>query len=191
MFDRIRIIKSIHIYVSIVTFIILLLFSLYHKHLNLSEISLSKLGINKDGWIWNIGLLFISILLFFNIRINISRFISSKTINTLNYLLSINLGLTAIINMNYAIHNLVAVLYFVFTSLIIFIFGLKLHKTNFRIAQLSLFISILSAILPMISFTIFRTLGFPELVHIILLFSWLLILHNDSRVIDLIKKIGL
>ena len=187
---KIKIIKSIHLYVSIIIFLLLLSFSLYNKHLNITEISLSKLGINQDGWIWNSGLLIICGLLYFKIKHSVEKFIISNTLQIINKFLIICLVLTALINMNYHLHDFVALAYFLGTSSLIFLFGIKIHKTNFRIGQLSLFIAILSALIPSLSFPLIKTLAMPETIHISLLFLWLIILEHDDYVINIIKKLG-
>ena len=178
-------------YFSIVIFCILLLYSLYNKHLNISEISLSRLGINKDGYIWNGGLIFISFLLYFKIKNSVRKFLKSKVLFNINKFLITCLILTAIINMDYALHNFVALFYFIGVSLLIFVFGVKMHKINFRLGQLSLFIAILSTLIPSISFPIIKTLAIPEIIHASLLFLWLIILEHDDYAINIIKKIGL
>ena len=93
--------------------------------------------------------------------------------------------------MNYALHNFVAFSYFIATSILIFLFGIKIHKANFRIGQLSLFMGIISTILPYISMKFINTLAIPETIHIVSLFVWLIILEHDKEVINLIKKVGL
>lgn len=93
--------------------------------------------------------------------------------------------------MNYMLHNFVAYSYFLSTSLLMFIFGVKLHKTNFRIAQTSLVIAMTSILLPSISIPIVQTLAIPETLHIMILFGWLTVLEHDDIVINLLKKIGL
>ena len=189
--NKIKILKSIHLYLSIIIFSILLLYSLYNKQLNITEISLSRLGINKDGWIWNSGLIVIAFLLYFKIKYSVEKFIHSKTLQYINKFLILNLILTAAVNMNYALHNFVAFSYFIATSILIFLFGIKIHKANFRIGQLSLFMGIISTILPYISMKFINTLAIPETIHIVSLFVWLIILEHDKEVINLIKKVGL
>lgn len=188
--SKIKKIKFIHLYLSIISFLTLLLFSLYNKHLNITEISLSKLGINEDGWIWNTGLLIIAFLLYFKIKHSVEKFLICTTLQTLNKILVSCLILTALINMNYHLHDFVAFAYFLGTSILIFYFGMKIHKTHFRIGQLSLFIGILSTIIPSLSFPIIGTLAIPETLHITLLFIWLIILEHDDYIINLIKKLG-
>jgi hypothetical membrane protein len=188
--NRIKILKRIHLYVSIVVFSILLLFSLHNKQLNISEISLSRLGINRDGWIWNTGLIFVAILLYYKIKHSIEKFIVSKTLYRINIFLILNLILTAAINMTYSLHNIVAYSYFLGTSVLMFVFGISIHKTNFRIGQTSLVISILSVILPSISVHLIKTLAIPETLHIAILFFWLVILEHDDTVVNLLKKFG-
>ena len=188
--NKIRIIKRLHLYTSIIIFFSLLSFTLSKKNLNLSDISLSRLGISNNGWIWNIGLIIIAILLYLKIKTSISEFIQSKTLNLFNRVLTVNLILTAIISMEHGIHNITALIYFISTSILIFLFGVKIHKTNFRIGQLSLFIAILSAALPIITFPLIKTLAIPELEHIVLLFMWLFVLEHSDTVTNIIKKFG-
>ena len=189
--NKIRLIKKLHLYLSIIIFFSLFFSSLFRTHLHLSEISLSRFGISQHGWIWNVGLFFVAILLYFKIKHLVSDFIQSQTLDILNKILSFNLMLTAIINMDYGVHNITALIYFISTSILIFLFGVKIHKTDFRIGQLSLFIAILSAIFPIITFPVIKSLAIPELEHVILLFTWLLILEHRNEVINIIKKIGL
>jgi len=188
--SKIKLIKFIHLYASILIFLSLLGFSLFNKHLNITKISLSRLGINEDGWIWNTGLLIIAFLLYYKIKHSVEKFLISRTLQLINKGLISCLVLTALINMNYHLHDFVAVSYFLGTSTLIFLFGVKIHKTNFRIGQLSLFIGILSALLPSLSFPFFGTLAIPETLHILLLFLWLIILEHDDIIINLIKKLG-
>ena len=156
----------------------------------MSEISLSRLGINQDGWIWNSGLLAISILLYFKIKSSIQKFIQSKTLQNINKFLIGCLALTAIISMDHSLHNFVALFYFLGASSLMFLFGIKIHKTNFRIGQLSLFIAILSALIPSLSFPLIKTLAIPETIHIFLVFVWLIVLEHDDYVVNIIKKLG-
>ena len=187
---RIRIIKLVHLYVSILVFIVLLGSTLHGKDLKFSQMSLSMLGINKDGWIWNTGLFIIAVLLYYKIKDSLTKFIHSKTLQWINKFLIGNLIFTAIVNMNYELHNFTAFAYFIGASLLIFVFGVKVHKTNFRIGQLSLFISILSVLLPGLSMHLIHSLAIPETIHIVLLFSWLILLEHDQEIVDWIKRIG-
>ncbi len=189
--NKIKLLKRIHLYLSIAVFLILLIFSLHNKQLNITEISLSKLGINQDGWIWNTGLIAISILLYYKIKHTIEKFIESVTLHRINKILTVSLILTAAITMNYPLHNFVAYSYFLATSFLMFLFGIKLHKTNFRIAQTSLVIAMLSVLLPSMSIPFIKSLAIPETLHILILFGWLVVLEHDDMVINLLKKIGL
>ena len=182
--NRIKLIKYIHLYISIIIFSILLLYTLHTKQLNITEISLSRLGINDNGWIWNIGLIGIASLLYFKIRQSVTKFTNSLTLQRINKFLILNLLLTAIVDMNHSLHNFLA------ASILIFLFGVKIHRTNFRIGQLSLIIAILSVLLPSVSFPIIKTLAIPETIHIVMLFSWLIILEHDDTTIKFLKKIG-
>ena len=51
-------------------------------------------------------------------------------------------------------------------------------------------VGITSAILPMITIGVLKSLAIPEIEHILLLFTWLFILHHDSLVITILKKFG-
>ena len=188
--NRIKLIKYIHLYISIIIFSILLLYTLHTKQLNITEISLSRLGINDNGWIWNIGLIGIASLLYFKIRQSVTKFTNSLTLQRINKFLILNLLLTSIVDMNHSLHNFVALAYFLAASILIFLFGVKIHRTNFRIGQLSLIIAILSVLLPSVSFPIIKTLAIPETIHIVMLFSWLIILEHDDTTIKFLKKIG-
>jgi hypothetical membrane protein len=128
--------------------------------------------------------------LYFKIKHCITDYVESETLHILNKILSINLVLTAIVNMDYAFHNITAIIFFLTTSILIFLFGVKIHKTEFRIGQISLFIGILSAIFPMVTFPIVKTLAIPELEHVVLLFTWLLIVEHRDEVKSFLKKFG-
>ena len=188
--NRIKILKIIHLYVSIIIFGILLLYSLHNKQLNISEISLSRLGINENGWIWNGGLVCIAALLYFKIKHSVTKFSQSTTLLYINRFLITNLVMTAIIDMNHMLHNFVAFSYFIGTSVLIFLFGVKIHKANFRIGQLSLLMGILSMLLPSLTIHYIKTLAIPETIHIVLLFVWLIILEHDVFIVKLLKKLG-
>ena len=187
---RIRLIKMIHLYVSILVFIVLLTFTFSKKDLNFFDMSLSMLGINEGGWIWNGGILLIAALLYYKIKDSISRFIESPLLQKINKWLIFNLAITAIVNMDHELHNITAFAYFIGVSALIFLFGIKVHRSNFRIGQLSLFIAILSVLLPTGSFPLVGSLAVPETVHITLLFLWLMVLEHDQWIVDTIKKIG-
>lgn len=190
--NRIKLIKSIHLYISIIIFFSLLIFSLFNKGLNILDIPLSKLGVEEDGWIWNSGLLLITFSLYFKIKDSILKFTESLTLQIINRISILSLFLTAVINMDHLLlHNIVAFSYFIGTSVLIFLFGIKMHRTNFRIGQVSLFIGIFSTLLPSVSFTIVGSLGIPEIIHVLLLFLWLMVLEHDDVVINILKKIGL
>jgi len=188
---KVRLIKAIHLYVSILAFVSILVYTFHTKDLKFSKMSLSMLGINENGWIWNGGLLLVSALLYYKIKDSISRFTDSRTLQWVNKFLIGNLIATAVINMNYSLHDFVAFAYFIGVSVLIFLFGMKIHKISFRIAQLSMFIGILSVFLPGICVHLIGSLAIPETIHIVLLFIWLIILEHDQEVNDFIKRIGL
>lgn len=187
---KIRIIKAIHLYLSILVFFGLLGYTFQNKNLEFSKMSLSMLGVNENGWIWNMGLLIIAALLYYKIKDSISRFMESRSLQWINKFLIFNLVLTSLFNMNYSLHDFVAFAYFVGVSSLIFLFGIKIHKSNFRIGQLSLFIAILSVILPGLSFPFLHSLAIPETIHIVLLFIWLMVLEHDQEIVDFIKRCG-
>jgi hypothetical protein len=189
---HIRILKAIHLWVSILIFFTFLIISLRTKNIDIFQISsLSRLGISNKGWIWNSGLLLLSLLLYHKIKDSIIDFCGNcKPLILLNKFVIVNLVLTALVTMDYSLHNLTAVLYFLGTSLLIFFFGFKIHKTNFRIGQVSMLVGISSAILPMITIGVLKSLAIPEIEHILLLFFWLFILQHDDLVIDILKKFG-
>jgi len=188
---KVRIIKLIHLYVSILVFVSILAYTFHTKDLKFSHMSLSMLGINKDGWIWNTGLLIVAILLYYKIKDSICRFIDSRILQWINKFLIGSLIFTALVNMNYSLHDFTAFAYFIGTSVLIFLFGVKIHKTNFRIAQLSLFIAILSVILPGLAFPLLHSLAIPETIHVVLLFLWLIVLEHGQEIVGFIKRIGL
>ena len=76
MNDRISKIRKIHSVVSILLFVVLICFCDYTcKELKLSQISLSKFGIDENiGYIWNSSLFILSILLYIDAIKNVNKF---------------------------------------------------------------------------------------------------------------------
>ena len=113
--EKIAKIKKIHSIVSSTLFFVVLTFCIFHaKELNLTETSLSNYGINdKTGYIWNISLFILGILLYLHALRNIFRYYSSAQISSrlvLSFTISsLFLLLTASIDMSYKIHDTFAV----------------------------------------------------------------------------------
>src|SRR4051812_36275191 len=125
MFNRIKNLRAIHLYGSILLFIFSLNFSLHNKALSLGHIySLSRLGVEEFGWFWNVSLVFIALMLYLVIRYLITNFITSTCLNILNKTMFVSLALTGMVNMRYNFHNYVAVIYFMSTTVIMFLFGI-------------------------------------------------------------------
>lgn len=194
--DKIAKIKKIHSIVSSTLFFVVLTFCIFHaKELNLTETSLSNYGINdKTGYIWNISLFILGILLYLHALRNIFRYYSSAQISSrlvLSFTISsLFLLLTASIDMSYKIHDTFAVSYFIGYIVSIFLFGYKLLYTDFRIGISSILISICCLIFPILTTYLFKGWAIPEIIHTLFILIWVVMLSFDTEYKNLIKKIG-
>ena len=197
MNDRISKIRKIHSVVSILLFVVLICFCDYTcKELKLSQISLSKFGIDENiGYIWNSSLFILSILLYIDAIKNVNKFFHKnkykKVLKTLFAFSNICLLLTAVINMNYNIHNITAFLYFLGYSISIYIFGHQTMKEDLRIGALSVGVSLCSVFFPALIFYMHKTLAIPEIIHCVFIFVWILFMSFETETKNILKKFGL
>jgi cytochrome bd-type quinol oxidase subunit 2 len=193
MKDKILKLKKWHSIVSSLLFIASLFICSYLVNKDLSEISLSHFGINKEtSTIWNTSLFIVGILLWIDSIRNIYHFFNSfPNILVFSFTTSIIfLLLTASIDMNSYIHNIFAVFYFFGYTISMFIFGKMLLKSDFRIGITSIWISILCFIVPSISFLMSDALAYPEIVHTMFVLIWVIFLSWEIEYKNFLKKIG-
>ena len=197
MNDRISKIRKVHSVASILLFIVLICFCDYTcKDLKLSQISLSKFGIDENiGYIWNSTLFILSILLYIDDIKNVNKFFHKnrykKALKILFAFSNICLLLTAAINMNYNIHNITAFLYFLGYSISIYIFGHQTMKEDLRIGALSVGVALCSVFFPTLIFYMQKTLAIPEIIHCVFIFIWILFMSFETETKNILKKFGL
>ncbi len=191
--DRILSMKKWYSIVSSLIFLSLLVFCTYVANLELNHISLSEFGINKStGRIWNSLLFIIGILLYVESVKNIIKYFN-EFYRPLMYTFSFSifcLLATSLIDMNYEIHNYTAFMYFIGFSSSIFVFGLYLLKTHFRIGITSIVISIMSVIIPILFAYLSNGLAIPEIAHTTFILLWIIITSYDIEYQSILKKIG-
>jgi hypothetical membrane protein len=194
--DRITKIKKIHSVISSTLFFVVLLFCIYNvNELKIADISLSQYGINhKTGILWNISLFILGVLLYLQSLKNIFRYHNNYKIST-NLTISFSLSsifllLTAAIDMNYKIHNLFAVSYFIGYIISIFLFGYKLLRNDFRIGISSIIIAISCLVFPIITTYFFKGWAIPEIIHTMFILVWVIMLSFDTEYKNILKKIG-
>jgi hypothetical membrane protein len=193
MREKILKIKKWHSVISSILFAISLSVCIYLINRDLSEISLSHFGINEQtSTIWNTTLFIVGILLWFESMKNLYQFFNTLPIlpTFLFTISSIFLTLTASIDMNSYIHNVFAVLYFFGYTISIFIFGKMLLKSDFRIGITSIIISLMCLIIPSTSLIFYSGLAYPEIIHTLFVFLWIIILSWDNEYREFLKKIG-
>ena len=129
-------IKKIHSLLSSTLFFIVLLFCIYNvSELDIQNISLSQYGIDsRTSIIWNISLFILGLLLYIQSLKNIFRYhIHDKISSNLTVIFTIStvfLLLTALVDMNYKIHNFFAVSYFIGYTVSIFLFFTTYKTTS-------------------------------------------------------------
>ena len=193
MKDKILKLKKWHSIVSSLLFISSLFICSYLVKKDLSEISLSHFGINKEtSTIWNTSLFIVGILLWIDSIRNIYHFFNSlPNILIFSFTTSIIfLLLTASIDMNSYIHNVFAVFCFFGYTISMFLFGKMLLKSDFRIGITSIMISTLCFVVPSISFLVSDALAYPEIVHTLFVLIWVVFLSWEIEYKNFLKKIG-
>ena len=195
--DKVVKFKRLHATASLVIFTFLISYCVIQlPDLNLSDISLSRFGISDGTYlIWNAGLFIMGIILYLSVMRNIFLYHKDQIINRrltgLFVVSTFFLLLTAIIDMRFEIHNVLAIMYFVGYTLSIFLFGYKLLETDFRMGMTSVIVAICSMIIPILSIFIFPGLAIPEIVHTIFILLWDIALTFDVEYKNLLKKLGL
>jgi hypothetical membrane protein len=92
--------------------------------------------------------------------------------------------------MNYKIHNLFAVSYFIGYIISIFLFGYKLLRNDFRIGISSIIIAISCLVFPIITTYFFKGWAIPEIIHTMFILVWVIMLSFDTEYKNILKKIG-
>lgn len=194
--ERISKIKKIHSIVTSTLFFVVLLFCISNtRELNLRDYSLSHFGIeHKTAKIWQSTLIVVAIALYLLSLKNIFRYYThgkiSSNLIVIFSISSINLLLTALINMRWDMHDVFAISYFIGYTISIFLFGYKLLNSDFRIGITSIIISLACLIFPIISTYIFTGWAIPELIHTTFIFCWVIMLSFDKEWKNFLKKIG-
>lgn len=195
--DKVIRFKKIHATTSLIIFTFLVTYCLMSlPEFNLSDISLSRFGISEGTYlVWNIGLFILGVVLYLSVMRNVYLYHKDKIINKrLTVLFAVStvmLLFTAIVDMRFSIHNILAILYFVGYTLSIFLFGYKLLESDFRMGMTSICVAIASMIVPILSLFVFPGLAIPEIVHTLFIFLWDLTLTFDIEYKNLLKKVGL
>lgn len=190
---RIEKLKQVHCLLSILLFIITLIFCSYTaSDLKLINISLSHYGIyNKIGAIWNASLFIVGITLFVEAYINIKKYALHKGLRYLFGISIICLLLTASIDMTHQIHFYTAYIYFIGFTLGMFLFGFNLIKVDFRIGITSIILSVVSVLCPVLITMYLHSFAIPELTHTALIFNWVIITRYDNHYKNFLKKLRL
>ena len=191
--EKVSSLKKVHYAVSLLLFVVTFtICSLYARDLKLTHISLSHFGIyQKIGLFWNASLFVIALTLFVEAYQNIEKYMPKSKLLYIFAIAIVCLLFTASINMKHRIHYYAAYVYFIGYTLGIFVFGLKLIKSNFRLAMSSIAISLTSVIVPISLIMYLHSLAIPELAHTFLIFSWITITRFEHVFKDLLKRIGL
>lgn len=184
--DRLR---RIHVIVSMILFFGTLGFCSYMaKDLQITKISLSNFGIYKSiGIFWNTALFLIALQLFHVTRNSIIKHNISKKIKVLFTIATVFLMITAVVTMNYKIHNYTAWLYFILYPISMFLYGYELIKTEFRLGMTSMFLSLTSLLLPAISLFFFSGFAIPEICHTLSIMIWTICVYYEDEYKRLLK----
>lgn len=193
MRDKILKIKKWHSILSSIIFFCVLGFCVWTVNKKITQISLSQFGIEDNtSIIWNLVLFLVGIFLYLESMKNIYKHLLEipKFLPKLFGISSICLVLTALFNMDYQVHNIVAFLYFLGYTLSIFLFGKYLLKYNFRIGMISIIISILSMLIP--SFLVYKIdgLAIPEICHAVFIFMWVVVMSWENEIKNILKIFG-
>lgn len=193
MNHKIRMIKIYHTMISFVIFCFMLVYGITKIDLSLEKFPLSKLGTHTEtNTPWILSLSIISIGIMINsishiIELNLKY---KKTTSLLFILSAISLFGVAFINMkdNNEIHNLMAASFFILYSVSIFFTGIQLIKRDFRMAMMSITISILMLI--NFSWLLNDIQSIPEIIFILLSYLWNFILLYTNQFKTFLKSIG-
>ena len=178
MSDKIKLFRRVQTIISTLIFIGIFLMCWYVTGFSLVNIQLSFWGISKLGWIWNSCLILLSISIFINVYYFIEH---HQRLNTnynsfLKYLFlltSVFLFITGLVNMTYALHNVVAYLYFFSYPLCIFLFShLNRKSLKYRDWQIHTLFSSLMIILPVLSIKLFPGMAISETLHSVMVIGW-------------------
>ena len=174
---KIRKFRMMQILVSTSVFFIIFLYFLFTTRFKITNIQLSYWGSKeKHSWLWNGSIILLSI----SMMINIYDYINSYTklffksqLILLFASLNFSLFMVGLINMNYHIHDILAVYYFFGYPLAIFLFAHFNYKNmSVKVWRTNLVYSIILVILPLSVIRIFDGMAISETIHSILMISW-------------------
>jgi hypothetical protein len=164
---------------SVVLFFFILTFFLIVTKFDIKEIQISHWGVMKSvGWIFNYGIILVSISTFFNVFSyikNHNRIFKKNILYILFGLVSFSLFLVGLfpVNINPSIHNFSAFSYFFIYPLSIFLLS-HLNRKNIIYKEwiTHLITSFLMFVIPMVFISMFNGMAISEIIHTILVMFW-------------------
>jgi len=185
-FERVRNLKKHHTIISLIIFSFMIAYGIIKIDLLISSTTLSNFGIREEtNPFWIISLIILSASIWSN------SYKYNRVISTLFRISVFGLVGVAFVDMDFSIilHDIFAGIFFLFYSLSIFVSGISLMKTDFRIAMTSIFISILMMI--SILFLGVKLQSISEIIFFILSFLWNFIIIYTMEIKKILKYIGL
>ncbi len=190
--DRIKKIKKYHTILSFIVFFSVLIYCTLKIRLSITTNPLSKFGIHEEtNLLWMSSLIITSLVLWVNsMTITDWDLKYKKTTWCLFTIASIGLIGVAFVDMEYNkwVHNISAGIFFLFYIISVFFTGLQMIKSDFRIAMISIFISVLMTV--NILWLVTSIQSVPEILFVLLSFLWNFIIVCPSEFKKLLKSIG-
>lgn len=164
---------------SVLLFFFILIFFLVVTKFDVKEIQISHWGVMESvGWVFNYGLIIVSISTFFNVFYyikNHNRIFYKNKLYILFGLVSFLLFLVGVfpVNINPSIHNISAFMYFFSYPMSIFILS-HLNRKNIVYKEwiTHLITSSLMIVVPSIFLSIFNGMAISEIIHTLLVMFW-------------------
>lgn len=164
---------------SVLLFFFILIFFLVVTKFDVKEIQISHWGVMENfGWIFNYGIIIVSISTFFNVFYyikNHNRIFHKKKLYILFFSVSFLLFLVGLfpVNINPSIHNASASLYFFSYPLSIFALS-HLNRKNIIYKEwiTHLIVSLLMFVVPSIFLSLFNGMAISEMIHTVLVMFW-------------------
>lgn len=164
---------------SVLLFFFILIFFLIITKFDVKEIQISQWGVMENlGWIFNYGIIIVSISTFFNVFYyikNHNRIFHKNKLYILFGIVSFLLFLVGLfpVNINSSIHNVSAFTYFFSYPLSIFVLS-HLNRKNIIYKEwiTHLVTSLLMFVVPSIFLTIFKGMAISEMIHTLFVMFW-------------------
>lgn len=169
--------RTIQTTVSIVIFIAVLALCWFTTGFDISSIQLSYFGVTEGiMYLWNIGLVLISVSIFYNAKIFLrdhKRAVGTKFFSWAFMFASVCLALTGIIDMSHDVHDVTAYLYFFAYPLIIFAFA-HYNRKHLQYAEWKMhtIVSILMVVCPLVILPMFKGMAIVEIIHTVFVMYW-------------------